>query len=133
MIDFTDLQKPLLAVLALGTAVAAGFAAGYLVGRDPETARRLARTAASGMLRTRVAIADAVENLGDLWADARAEALRAIEDERAGASPATVDAADPASPAAAKVARKRQSKAANTPRAKPARRSAKRMPSAVAA
>ena len=139
MIDFNDLQKPLIAVLALGAAAAAGFAAGYLVGRDPETDRRLAKTAASGMLRARVAAAEAMENLGDLWADARAEALRDIEDEHAGTSRATVVAADSAAPAAAgvtrkkKVTRKKRSKAATTPRVKQARRGAKRTPLAAAA
>jgi hypothetical protein len=133
MIDFNDLQKPLLAVIALGAAAAAGFAAGYLVGRDPETARRLARTAASGVLRTRVAVAEAMENLGDLWADARAEALRDIEDEHAGTSHATVVDVDSAAPAARKVTRKKKSKATTAPRAKQARRSAKRAPPTLAA
>lgn len=133
MIEFNDLQKPLLAVIALGAAAAAGFAAGYLVGRDPETARRLARTAASGVLRARVAVAEAMENLGDLWADARAEALRDIEDEHTGTSRATVVAADASDSAAAKVPRKKKSKAANTPRVKQARRGAKRKPPALAA
>jgi hypothetical protein len=133
MIDFNDLQKPLIAVLALGAAAAAGFAAGYLVGRDPETGRRLAKSAASGMLRARVAAAEAMENLGDLWADARAEALRDIEDEHAGTSRATVVAADSAAPAAAGVTRNKRSKAATTPRVKQARRGAKRTPLAAAA
>jgi uncharacterized protein YcfJ len=135
MIDFNDLQKPLIAVLALGAAAAAGFAAGYLVGRDPETARRLAKTAASGMLRARVAAAEAMENLGDLWADARIDAVRDIEDERADAlqaTPVTEDASAPRRPAAtAKTARKR--KPAKASRARKAPRLTKRKPLAAAA
>lgn len=135
MIDFNDLQKPLVAVLALGAAAAAGFAAGYIVGRDPETAHKFARTAASGLLRTRVAMAEAMESVADLWADARADALRDFEDERADALQATSvteDASAPRRPAAtAKTARKR--KPAKASRARKAPRLTKRKPLAAAA
>lgn len=135
MFDFNDLQKPLVAVLALGAAAAAGFAAGYIVGRDPETARKFARTAASGLLRTRVAMAEAMESLADLWADARANAVHDIEDERADASQAgfvTEAASAPQRPTAtAKAAQKR--KPAKASRARKAPRVTKRKPLAAAA
>jgi len=136
MIDFNDLQKPLVAALALSAAAAAGFAAGYMVGRDPEGARKIARTAASGLVRTRVALAEAMESLGDLWADARADAWREIEEERAAAAEAPVTSAQaPVPPAkvtgAASAARK--AKSAKSPRARKSRRVAKRSPVATAA
>jgi hypothetical protein len=85
------------------------------------------------VLRTRVAVAEAMENLGDRWPDVRAEALRHIEEEHAATSHATVVEVDSAAPAAAKVTRKKRSKAANTPRVKQTRRGAKRTPLAAAA
>jgi hypothetical protein len=112
MIDLNDLQKPAAAVLVVGAAAATGFVAGYLVGRDPELARRLARTLAGGLTRLQVAAAEAWENLGDLWADARAQAQRDIEAERfaddtgapEAAPEATAPAKTPAPPAGGKGA-----------------------------
>lgn len=82
MIDLKDLQKPATAVLVIGAVATAGFVAGYLVGRDPEMARRLVRSVAGGLTRLQVAAADAWESLGDLWADARAEVQSEIEATR---------------------------------------------------
>jgi hypothetical protein len=45
-------------------------------------ARGLVRSLAGGLTRLQVAAAEAWENLGDLWADARAEAQSEIEAER---------------------------------------------------
>jgi hypothetical protein len=98
MPDLNDLQKPLVAALALGAAATAGFVAGYMVGRDPETARRLARTIAGGLTRTQVALAETWENLGDLWADARAEAREEIEIERFAGETAEMTLIEPESP-----------------------------------
>lgn len=82
MIDLNDLQKPSVAVLVTGAAATAGFVVGFLFGRNPEAAQGLVRAAASGFTRLQVAAAEAWENLGDAWADARAEAQRDIETER---------------------------------------------------
>jgi hypothetical protein len=127
MIDFNDLQKPLVAALLLGAAATAGFAAGYVVGRDPEAARRLARIAASGLARTRIAMAEAMESLGDLWAEARDEVHREIESERlaAGAPNAVEEAQVTTAEIAATGRARRKKKAVRRPRAKAARRVAK--------
>lgn len=98
MIDLNDLQEPATAVLVIGAVATAGFVAGYLVGRDPELARGLIRSAAGGLTRLQVAAADAWENVGDLWADARAQAQREIEAKRFAAETETPEPA-PASPA----------------------------------
>jgi len=82
MIDLNDLQKPSAAVLVIGAAATAGFVVGFLFGRNPETAQGLVRAVANGFTRLQVAAAEAWENLGDAWADARAEAQRDIEAER---------------------------------------------------
>jgi len=82
MIDLNDLQKPSAAVLVIGAAATAGFVVGFLFGRNPETAQGLVRAVANGFTRLQVAAAEAWENLGDTWADARAEAQRDIEAER---------------------------------------------------
>ena len=96
MIDLNDLQKPATAVLVVGAAAAAGFIAGYMIGRDPELARRMARSVAGGLTRLQVAAAEAWENIGDLWADARAEARRDIEAERFAAGNAAHEASQTA-------------------------------------
>jgi type IV secretory pathway TrbL component len=124
MIDFNDLQKPLVAALLLGAAATVGFAAGFVVGRDPETARRLARAAANGLARTRIAMADAMEGLGDLWAEARDQAHREIESERSAATEAPV-VAEKVTVAVAATRAPRKKKAVRRPRAKAARRAAK--------
>jgi hypothetical protein len=90
--DINDLPKPFAVILSLGVAAGAGFLAGYIVGRDPEKARRLVRSIAGGLTRTQVVVAETVEQLGDLWADARAQARRDIDDERFEAEPGGVAA-----------------------------------------
>jgi len=142
-----DLARPswgtiTLAALA-GTAV--GFAAGYLVGRDPAAARRLAgratQWAATGVEQATLLAAQLREQLGDLWAEARESSLNAVdgadfERQAAAAAPATAAAATatasgsaglmPKQPAGtsrakAQVASKRRSKtvAQPQPRTKP--------------
>ena len=88
-----DFQKPIIAVLGLGAAATAGFVAGFVVGRDPETARKLARTLASGVTRTQVTLAETWESLGDMWAEAREQARSDLEDERFGEQTVEVVAA----------------------------------------
>jgi hypothetical protein len=124
-----DLTRPSLLTLgALGIAglaatALAGFAVGMAVSRDPEAlkrnARALARQAARGVEQATLLAAQAREHLGDLWAEAREEAL------------AEVDAADfaRAAAAAAPAARRTRAKAATAsglaakkPRSKPRNR-----------
>lgn len=90
MMDLKDMQTPLIGALGLGAAATAGFVAGYIVGRDPELARKLTRALASGMTRTQVALAETWENLGDLWAEARDEARDQVEAERFAEQPGEV-------------------------------------------
>jgi hypothetical protein len=122
MIDFNDVQKPLVAVLALGAAATVGFVAGYIVGRDPETARRLAKSMANGLTRSQVAFAEAMENIGDLWAGARADARRDIENERFAAESTPASAAGDATRDADTTAVDHDLAAAQPPRRKPAAR-----------
>lgn len=84
---FEDLAKP--GLLALGIAGMAGtallgFAAGVAMARDPEGPRRAARTvvrgAAHGFERAALLAAKAREELGDLWAEAREEAVAAVDE-----------------------------------------------------
>ncbi len=96
---FDDITRPgLLTLGALGVAglaatALAGFAVGMAVSRDPEAVKRaargLARNAAQGLEKATLLAAQAREHVGDLWAEAREEAL------------AEVDAADFARAAAA--------------------------------
>jgi hypothetical protein len=154
MIDLNDLQKPATAVIVIGAVATTAFAAGYLLGRDPEMARGLVRSVAGGLTRLQVAAAEAWENLGDLWADARAKAQSEIDAERfagettAPASPqappvrASAEVAMAKTGAAAAVSRRRGStsaarkgvkKVAKSARSPAGRRSARRKTTATAA
>lgn len=110
MIDLEDLQRPAVALLALTAAAAGGFAAGYVLGRDPALARRLAGSLARGAVGAQVAFAEAIESLGDLWAEATEAARQDVEEERFAAQAASDSAGSPeaavAVVAAAPVARK---------------------------
>jgi DNA end-binding protein Ku len=111
-----ELARPgLLALGIAGIAATAllGFAAGVVVARDPEaarrTARRVAREAARGLEQATLLAAQAREHLGDLWAEAREEALAEVdaadfERSAAGAAKATGAAATAAGAAAAAAA-----------------------------
>lgn len=69
-----DLLKPFGALAAMAASAAVGFVAGYAVGRDPAAARRLLQNVARGVDRAQAVAAETREELGDLWADARASA-----------------------------------------------------------
>ena len=95
----SDLARPgliVLGVAGLAASALVGFAAGVVAGRDPEalrrTARRVAREAALGVERATLLAAQAREHIGDLWAEAREEALAEVdaadfEKKAAGAAP----------------------------------------------
>lgn len=100
-----ELARPgLMALGVVGVAATAllGFAAGVAVARDPEALRRTARGVARGLERAQLMAAQAREHIGDLWAEAREEALAEVDAadfERAAAKTST-----PASAAAATAA-----------------------------
>ena len=79
--DPKDLVKPGAIVLGLAAAAALGFAAGYLMARNPELARRAARAVAGGWERVGGALAESREEIADLWAEAREDARTTVEDE----------------------------------------------------
>ncbi len=126
-----DLFKPGALVIGIAAAAALGFAAGYLVARDPTLLRRLFGSAAGGFERLVGAAAETREELADLWADSRAGARETMEDESfaaaaasaavaAAAGKAAAPAAEVSAPAAAKRGRRTAAKsrpAARRPRA----------------
>jgi len=77
-----DVARPgLLALGLVGVAATAllGFAAGFAVARDPEVMRRTARGLARGLERATLMAAQAREQVGDLWAEAREEAVAEVD------------------------------------------------------
>lgn len=121
MIDLKDLVRPPVLLVLAGSA-AVGFAAGYLIGRDPQLLRRVLAAAAQGWEQTRLSLAEAREDLADQWAEATESARHDIEEAAFAAAPTAA-----ASAASAQV----PSEAAATAEAAPARRS-KRSRSAAA-
>jgi len=91
MIDLKDLIRPPV-LLAVAGSAALGFAAGYLLGRDPQVLRRVMAAAARGWEQTRLSVAELREDLADRWAEATETARHDIEDE-AFAAAETVQAA----------------------------------------
>lgn len=118
MIDLKDLARPPV-LLAMAGSAALGFAAGYLLGRDPQFLRRVVAAAAQGWEQTRVAMAEAREDLADRWAEATEAARQDIEEAAFAAG--TTEAAAAATAAAAMTAG-----AAATPGEKAPARRAKR-------
>lgn len=95
MIDLKDFARPPI-LLALAGSAALGFTAGFLLGRDPRFLRRVLAAAAQGWEQTRMAVAEAREDLADQWAEATEAARHDIEEEAfaaatAQAAPAAVD------------------------------------------
>lgn len=98
----SDYIKPGAIALGVAAAAALGFAAGYAVGRDPQLLRRSLRAASGGMERLLGAWAETREEIGDLWAEAREDARRAVDDadfEPAAAEAHAAAAAAPQAPA----------------------------------
>lgn len=92
MIELKGLARPPVLLALAGTA-AVGFAAGYLLGRDPQVLRRVLAAAAQGWEQTRVAVAEAREDLADQWAEATESARHDIEDAAFAGGPAAVTTA----------------------------------------
>ena len=72
-----------LGVMGIAATTVLGFAVGLAMARDPEalrrTARRVVREAARGLERASLMAAQAREHVGDLWAEAREEALAEVD------------------------------------------------------
>lgn len=106
-----DLARPgVLALGVVGIAATAllGFAAGFAVARDPKIIRRTARRIARGLESGTLMAAQAREHVGDLWAQAREEAIAEVDAadfERAASSAAKKSPA--ATAAGVKTPRKR--------------------------
>lgn len=114
-----DIARPgilTLGVVGIAATALLGFAAGVAVARDPDVLRRTARRVARGLESATLLAAQAREHVGDLWAEAREQALAEVDAadfERAAAGkPKTAPAAAAAAAAAApgKSARKRASR-----------------------
>jgi hypothetical protein len=126
MIDLKDFARPPI-LLALAGSAALGFAAGFLIGRDPRFLRRVLAAVAQGWEQTRIAVAEAREDLADQWAEATEQARRDIEEEAfavatAQAGPAAVDESEHSGdavvePEPAQRRRARTASARRTPRA----------------
>jgi hypothetical protein len=82
-----DLLKPGAVVLGIATVGALGFAAGFIVARDPQVLRRVARALAGGVERVAGALAESREELADLWAEVREDARQDIEAQAFAAAP----------------------------------------------
>lgn len=111
-----EITRPgMLALGAVGVAATAllAFAAGAAVARNPEVLRRTIRGVALGIEHATLMAAQASEHIGDLWAQAREEAVSSVDAadfERAAAAAAkTAPAATAAAPT--KAARKRAASA----------------------
>jgi hypothetical protein len=121
MIDLKDFTRPSF-LLAMAASAAAGFAAGYLLGRDPQILRRAMAAAAQAWEGTRVAAAEAREDLADHWAEATEEARRDIEETAFAAAAAVAPeqappAAEAKPAAAARGARAKRGRASTSRRA----------------
>lgn len=127
-------------VIVLGVAAGAllGFVAGMAYARDPQVLRRTAgrylRGAAQGLEQATLMAAQAREHIGDLWAEAREEALAEVDARdfarkaaaAAAEAPQAADGAAAAAPAAApeRPRRRRSATAAAKPAAKKTARAA---------
>ncbi len=118
MIDLKDFARPPVLLALAGTA-AVGFAAGYLLGRDPQFLRRVLAAAAQGWEQTRLAVAEAREDLADQWAEATESARHEIEDAAFAAGPAAAAAtATTLTPAPVQAARETAAPARRTKRSR---------------
>lgn len=79
---FEEIARPgLIAIGVVGIAASAllGFAAGATVSRDPQALRNVMRRVAHGIERATLAAAQAREQIGDLWAEVREEAIAEVD------------------------------------------------------
>jgi len=109
MFDSKDVLSAGGVLLGVAAVAALGFAAGYLAGRDPQRLRRWSQAAAGGLERMQTALSETREELADLWAEARADARAAVEEDALAAAREAAAKASAAAvvEAAAAAARKR--------------------------
>jgi hypothetical protein len=93
MIDLKDFARPPV-LLALAGGAALGFAAGFVLGRDPRLLQRVLAAAAASWEQTRLAVAEAREEVADQWAEATEAARNDIEEAAFAAAPAAAAAAE---------------------------------------
>lgn len=117
--NVNDLLKPGAAVLGLAAAAGLGFAAAYIVARDPQLLRRTARALAGGVERVTGALAESREELADLWAEVREHARQDIEAQ-------AFDAETVVAATAIKATQETRAKAANKTRSSKRRPSTRR-------
>jgi hypothetical protein len=103
-----DLVKPAVSVIAVAAVATAGFAAGYLVARDPQLLRRVARSLAGGLEKMSAAIAMSREEIADLWAEVRDDAQQDVEVGGAGEKTAAAASATAATARKKATAKRRQ-------------------------
>lgn len=124
--DTKDLMRAGAVVAGVAAVAALGFAAGYLVARDPRALRRLARSAAGGLERIETALAETREEMSDLWAEVRAEARQDVEERAFAVAEAAVvgavveDEAPVVIPASAPRKRRTTARRGTATRARPA-------------
>jgi hypothetical protein len=78
--DTKDLLRAGAIVAGVAAVAAIGFAAGYIIARDPRALRRVARSAAGGLERIQIALAETREEIADLWAEVQSEARQDVEE-----------------------------------------------------
>lgn len=119
--NFKEIGRPgLFALGATGIAAVAfiGFAAGAAVASDPQLFRRTFRRVARGMERATLVAAQTREHMGDLWAEAREDAIAEVDAadfERAASSAAK---SAPAAAVKAVPIKARRKRAANPRKAR---------------
>jgi hypothetical protein len=77
---FEDLYKPAGLAAALAAAAGTGLVIGLALSRNPAIARMVATTAARGLERLQIAVAETREELSDIWAEARDTARAEVEE-----------------------------------------------------
>jgi hypothetical protein len=115
MIDSKDLLKGGAVVGGIVAIAALGFAAGFLVARNPQSLRRFARAVAGGLERLQVAMAETREEVADLWAEVRAEARADVEEAAFARAAAATAAAAAAAAAEVERAEKAETPLAEEP------------------
>jgi hypothetical protein len=111
MIDLKELVRPPV-LLAMAGSAALGFAAGFVLGRDPQLLRRALAAAAASWEQTRLAVAEAKEEVADHWAEATEAARHDIEEK---AFAATAPAAAASAPMATEARIAGEADAAKAP------------------
>ena len=96
MADIKDVARTGGLLVGLAALTAVGLAGAYLVTRDRTTLRHVVRLAAGSLERVSAALAEAREEIEDLWAEGRDEARQQLDEAAfAAAEPAEAEPAAP--------------------------------------